>query len=116
MADGTYEDANILGKINNHQAACRPMCDLSSIMTNQDAIRRLFRAINSSVGNLQPMFGISPDYPAPVARNADGERERVMMRWGMPPPPKSGGPPVTNIRNATDHGRGMRRLDVRAMG
>jgi putative SOS response-associated peptidase YedK len=22
-----------------------------------------------------------------------------MMRWGMPPPPKSGGPPVTNIRN-----------------
>ncbi|CUU16531.1 MULTISPECIES: hypothetical protein [Bradyrhizobium] len=23
-----------------------------------------------------------------------------MMRWGMPPPPKFGGPPVTNIRNA----------------
>jgi hypothetical protein len=47
------------------------------------------------------MPGIFPDHPAPVARNADGERELVMMRWGMPPPPKSGGPPVTNIRNST---------------
>jgi putative SOS response-associated peptidase YedK len=24
-----------------------------------------------------------------------------MMRWGMPPPPKFGGPPVTNIRNTS---------------
>jgi putative SOS response-associated peptidase YedK len=24
-----------------------------------------------------------------------------MMRWGMPPPPKLGGPPVTNIRNTS---------------
>ena len=21
------------------------------------------------------------------------------MRWGMPPPPQHGGPPITNIRN-----------------
>jgi putative SOS response-associated peptidase YedK len=28
------------------------------------------------------------------------------MRWGMPPPPKFGGPPVTNIRNtASPHWR-----------
>jgi hypothetical protein len=27
------------------------------------------------------------------------EREMVMMRWGMPPPPRAGGFPVTNIRN-----------------
>jgi putative SOS response-associated peptidase YedK len=40
-----------------------------------------------------------PDYPAPVVRTPDGERELNMMRWGMPPPPKLGGPPVTNIRN-----------------
>jgi hypothetical protein len=25
----------------------------------------------------------------------------AMMRWGMPPPPRTGGPPVTNIRNTT---------------
>jgi hypothetical protein len=42
MADGIYEDANIQGKINNHHAACGPMRNLSSITTNQDAIRRLF--------------------------------------------------------------------------
>jgi hypothetical protein len=24
-----------------------------------------------------------------------------MMRWGMLPPPRSGGPPVTNIRNTS---------------
>ena len=23
------------------------------------------------------------------------------MRWGMPPPPKLGGPPVTNIRSSS---------------
>jgi hypothetical protein len=22
-----------------------------------------------------------------------------MMRWGMPPPPRTGGPPVANIRD-----------------
>jgi putative SOS response-associated peptidase YedK len=24
-----------------------------------------------------------------------------MMRWGMPPPPRTGGPPVTNIRKTS---------------
>jgi putative SOS response-associated peptidase YedK len=43
-----------------------------------------------------------------VVRTIDGERELIMMRWGMPPPPKFGGPPVTNIRNtAPPHWRGM---------
>jgi putative SOS response-associated peptidase YedK len=35
-----------------------------------------------------------------VVRNAeDGERELVMMRWGMPGPPQFGPAPITNIRN-----------------
>jgi hypothetical protein len=30
-----------------------------------------------------------------------------MMRWGMPPPPRTGGPPVTNVRNTSSpHWRG----------
>ena len=33
-----------------------------------------------------------------MVRNPDGERVLIMMRWGMPAPPKFGGPPVT-IRN-----------------
>lgn len=75
------------------------MCNLYSITTNQAAIAALFHVINRHVGNLPPMPGVFPDYPAPVVRNSDEGREMVMMRWGMPPPPRIGGAPVTNIRN-----------------
>jgi putative SOS response-associated peptidase YedK len=59
------------------------MCNLYSITTNQAAIIALFRVINRYVGNLPPMPGVFPDYPAPVVRNNQGEREMVMMRWGI---------------------------------
>jgi putative SOS response-associated peptidase YedK len=74
-----------------------------SITTNQEAIRALFRNVNRYVGNLAPMPGVFPDYPAPTIRDAGtgDEAELVMMRWGMPPPPRTGGPPVTNIRNTS---------------
>ena len=39
------------------------------------------------------MPGVFPDYPAPVIRNTDAGTEMVTMRWGMPPPPRTGGPP-----------------------
>jgi hypothetical protein len=42
------------------------MCNLYSITTNQAAIAGLFRVINSYVGNLAPMPGVLPDYPAPA--------------------------------------------------
>src|SRR5258708_21474913 len=79
---------------------CRRRHNLYSIATNQEAIRALFRVINRYVGNLPPMPGVFPDYPAPVLRNVGTEREMVMMRWGIPPP-KLGGAPVTNIRNVS---------------
>jgi putative SOS response-associated peptidase YedK len=59
------------------------MCNLYSMLKNIDAIIRLFGGRNSA-GNLPVMPGIFPDYPAPVVRNAEGEREITMMRWGMP--------------------------------
>jgi putative SOS response-associated peptidase YedK len=74
---------------------------LYSITTNQAAIIALFRVTNRYVGNLPPMPGVFPDYPAPVVRNVGSERETLMMRWGMPPPPRAGGYPVTNIRNTS---------------
>jgi putative SOS response-associated peptidase YedK len=77
------------------------VCNLYSITTNQEAIRALFRVMNRYVGNLPAMPGVFPDYPAPVIRNAGVERELVLKRWGMPPPPRTGGPPVTNIRNTS---------------
>jgi putative SOS response-associated peptidase YedK len=39
---------------------------------------------------------------APIVRTgADGERELVMARWGMPAPPQHGGHPATSIRNVS---------------
>src|SRR6185369_1953568 len=53
---------------------------------------------------------------APVVRNAGEEREMVLMRWGMPPPPKLGGAPVTNIRNTSSpHWRGWLKPENRCL-
>ena len=82
-------------------AEMKSKCNLYSITTNQEAISRLFRVVNRYVGNLAPMPGVFPDYPAPVIRNTDAGSEMVTMRWGMPPPPRTGGPPVTNIRKTS---------------
>ena len=92
------------------------MCNLYSITTNQEAIIALFRVVNRYVGNLAPMPGVFPDYPAPVIRNTDHGTELAMMRWGMPPPPRTGGPPVTNIRNTSSpHWRGWLKPENRCL-
>jgi putative SOS response-associated peptidase YedK len=92
------------------------MCNLYSITTNQAAIIALFRVINRYVGNLAPMPGVFPDYPAPVVRNTDHGTEMTTMRWGMPPPPRTGGPPVTNIRNTSSpHWRGWLKPENRCL-
>ncbi len=92
------------------------MCNLYSITTNQAAIIALLRVVNRYVGNLAPMPGVFPDYPAPVVRNTDTERELSMMRWGMPSPPRTGGPPVTNIRNTSSpHWRGWLKPENRCL-
>ena len=91
-------------------------CNLYSITTNQEAVRALFRVVNRYVGNLAPMPGVFPDYPAPVVRNAGTERELTMMRRGMPPPPRAGNFPVTNIRNTTSpHWRGWLKPENRCL-
>ena len=92
------------------------VCNLYSITTNQAAIIALFRVINHYVGNLPPMPGVFPDYPAPVVRDDGGGREMVTMRWGMPPPPRAGGYPVTNIRNTSSpHWRGWLKPESRCL-
>jgi putative SOS response-associated peptidase YedK len=53
------------------------MCNLYSMTTNQEAIRALFRVVNRYVGNLPPMPGVFPDYPAPLVRNTDAGRELI---------------------------------------
>ena len=48
--------------------------------TNQAAIIALFRVVNRYVGNLQPMPGAFPDYPAPVIRNTEAGRGISYLR------------------------------------
>lgn len=82
----------------------RAMCNLYSITKGQSAIRALFRVAHDRAGNLPPLPGVFPDYPAPIVRVAAGERELTLARWGMPSPQfvlkgRTTDPGVTNVRN-----------------
>lgn len=60
------------------------MCNLYSLRKGPASILDLAQAMRGDVGNLEPR-DIYPDYPAPIIRTgADGERELVMSRWGLP--------------------------------
>ncbi len=82
------------------------MCNLYAMTRTQDELRRLFAPLplTDSLGNMPAMGQIYPDYPAPIVRQADGQRELAIARWGMPTPPqflvgKKTDRGVTNIRN-----------------
>ena len=62
------------------------MCNLYSVTKGQQAIRELARAMRDRTGNLPPLYGIFPDYAAPIVRNQPEGRELMMARWGMPSP------------------------------
>lgn len=80
------------------------MCNLYSQTKGQQAIRDLFTGLVDRAGNLPPMPGIFPDYPAPIVRSGSEGLELAMVRWGMPSPAfalagKKTDRGVTNIRN-----------------
>lgn len=82
------------------------MCNLYSMKSNRQAIIDVARTmkVSEEIGNLPPMPGIFPDYPAPIVRNHEGERELSLARWGMPSPEfalkgRKTDPGVTNVRN-----------------
>lgn len=83
------------------------MCNLYSQTKGQQAIIALTKAMRDGVGNLPPLPGIFPDYAAPIVRtDANGVRELVMARWGMPSPAfalegKKVDKGVTNIRRVS---------------
>lgn len=95
------------------------MCNLYSQTKSQDAMRQVFQEamepdeeLIDDTGNLPPMPGIWPDYPAPIIRPAPWRGwQLTKARWGMPTPPaylegKRTDPGVTNIRNvASPHWR-----------
>ncbi|RUT32666.1 SOS response-associated peptidase [Arsenicitalea aurantiaca] len=84
------------------------MCNLYSMTKGRQAIIDFAKAtrIVDGIGNLAPMPGIFPDYPAPIVRTVEGERELTLARWGMPSPQfvlkdRTVDPGVTNVRNTT---------------
>lgn len=87
------------------------MCNLYSMTANQQAIRDLTRVWRRAQngwldlsGNLPPLPGIFPDYPAPIVRREGEGLALAMARWGIPSPAfalqgKATDPGVTNVRN-----------------
>jgi len=61
------------------------MCNLYAIMKARAEAAAVARAMTDRNNNQPPMPGVYPDYPAPIVRRgADGGREMVDVRWGMP--------------------------------
>ena len=60
------------------------MCNLYSVTTNREALRRIVGAMSDSLGNMPELPGIYPDYFAPIVRTKGDEREIVLARWGLP--------------------------------
>jgi putative SOS response-associated peptidase YedK len=60
-------------------------CNLYSATKGQVAIRAWTGAFQDTTGTMPPMPGVSPDYTAPIVRNAPGG-VRGAGRWGTPTP------------------------------
>lgn len=80
------------------------MCNLYSLTKGQAAILEMTRAMVDRTGNLPPLPGIFPDYPAPIVREGEEGRELAMARWGMPSPAfalkgRNSDSGITNVRN-----------------
>lgn len=97
------------------------MCNLYSLSKGQQAIIEAARVMRDRTGNMPPLPGIFPDYPAPIVRNHPEGREMVMARWGMPSPKRvlegrKTDPGVTNVRNVkSPHWRRWLGVDSRCV-
>jgi hypothetical protein len=81
------------------------MCNLYSLTKGQAAILELTRAMVDRTGNLPPMPGIFPDYPAPIVRERAAGRELALARWRMPSP-------VFALKGRTTDAGGSRTCDT----
>ena len=76
------------------------MCNLYSMTSNVEALRRLFGRFEGDTGNLPRFEEVYPGKPAPVLRRTPGGGLRLeTMKWGFPGPAGAGKRPVTNVRN-----------------
>lgn len=96
------------------------MCNLYSIRSTQEELRRLFDidAQRDRLGHWPGKNAVFPDGEAPAIRQSEGGREMLLMRWGLPGPSFDGRPPqpCTNIRNvASSHWRPWLKPEYRCL-
>jgi putative SOS response-associated peptidase YedK len=61
------------------------MCNLYAMTRARAEAAALARAMSDRNNNQPPLSGVFPDYAAPIVRRgADGAREMVDVRWGLP--------------------------------
>ncbi|MEO7221364.1 MAG: hypothetical protein ABIY37_02745 [Devosia sp.] len=60
------------------------MCNLYNMTTNHQAMIEMGFLWEKANRNLPPLFGIYPDYFAPIVREADDCRVISFARWGLP--------------------------------
>ena len=79
------------------------MCNLYSMTSSRDEVRRWMGVADNRTTNFKPMTAIFPGFDAPVIRQAkDGARELVVMSWGFVLLQEGKAPKrVTNVRDDT---------------
>lgn len=79
------------------------MCNLYSVTTNEEAMRRLRAEFDDAMRQVPPLYGIYPDYFAPIVRQIGENRVGSLARWGLPslkdPPTEKVNKGTTNVRH-----------------
>jgi hypothetical protein len=82
--DGQIIEADEVSKRGEWTPRESDVCNLYRMMSNQEAIRGITRAMVDSTGNLEPIPEVWPDRVAPIVRNTPAGRELANVRWGLP--------------------------------
>jgi putative SOS response-associated peptidase YedK len=82
--NGQFIDTDEVSKRGDWEPREGNVCNLYRMLSNQEAIRSITRAMIDGTGNLQPIEEIWPDRMAPIVRNTPIGRELANVRWGLP--------------------------------
>ena len=80
------------------------MCNLYNVTTNHEAMQLLRAEWERASRNMPPLYGVYPDYFAPVAVQGEDGRKMKLARWGLPSlkdpvDPAKVNKGTTNVRN-----------------
>ena len=70
------------------------------VINNQTALEAAFKVAHPQWGELRDSYNVAPSQSVPVIRQTQGEREGLLMRWGLVPFWAKGIPPKVSTINA----------------